>query len=109
MCYAQVKTFQGRKTENEMSRAFVIVSIENNIQVLFAALDASWKIPPGVMDGNIYWLGDYRECMNTKNFHYCTMADIMLFNQLVFISSHYYSWWYFMNCLKHFKTDARIM
>ena len=92
-----------------MSRAFVIVSIENNIQVLFAALDASWKIPPGVMDGNIYWLGDYRECMNTKNFHYCTMADIMLFNQLVFISSRYYSWWYFINCLKHFKTDARIM
>ena len=51
----------------------------------FLALDASWKMPAGLLDGNIYWLGDYRECMSTKNFHYCTMADILLFNTMVFI------------------------
>ena len=86
----KLKLFKEQKDRIKSAEIFWLSLIENDIQVLFLALDASWKIPAGVMDGNIYWLGDYRECMNTKNFHYCTMADIMLFNQLVFICSQYH-------------------
>ena len=40
-------------------------------------LDATGKLPPGVVKGNIQWLGNYRECINgaVPGFsHYCSVA-----------------------------------
>jgi len=50
--------------------------------------DATGKLPPGVVKGNLQWLGNYRECINTKlipgvndtrrgfSGHYCSVAIV---------------------------------
>jgi len=40
-------------------------------------LDASGKLPPGVLKGNFQWLGNYRECRSHSygfGTHYCPVA-----------------------------------
>jgi len=33
---------------------------------VLTVFDATGKLPPGVVKGNLQWLGNYRECINTK-------------------------------------------
>ena len=41
-------------------------------------IDASFKPNPGILRGNINWMGNYRECMKTDGLHYCTMTNVVL-------------------------------
>ena len=41
-------------------------------------IDASFKINPGILKGNVNWMGNYRECMQTDGLHYYTMANLVL-------------------------------
>jgi len=45
--------------------------------------DATGKFPPGILRGNIQWLGNYKQCINTSltrdtrfgiSGHYCPVA-----------------------------------
>ena len=43
-----------------------------------SVIDASFKPNPGILRGNVNWMGNYRECMQTDGLHYCTMANVVL-------------------------------
>ena len=43
-----------------------------------SVIDASFKPNPGILRDNLYWMGNYRECMQTDGLHYCTMANVAL-------------------------------
>ena len=36
-----------------------------------SVVDASFKPNPGILTGNLNWMGNYRECMQTDGLHYC--------------------------------------
>jgi len=55
------------------------------LSYLFTVLDASGKLPPGVLKGNFQWLGNYEECINTKSVQ--AASDQLL--QLQGFSAHY--------------------
>ena len=38
-------------------------------------IDAQGKEPPGVLDGNIHWLGSYEQCMRVKATEWTVMLD----------------------------------
>ena len=41
-------------------------------------IDARFKINPGILTGNVNWMGNYRECMQKDGLHYYTMANLVL-------------------------------
>ena len=43
-----------------------------------SVIDASFKPNPGILTGNVNWMGNYRECMQTDGLHYCTTANVVL-------------------------------
>ena len=43
-----------------------------------SVIDASFKINPGILTGNVNWMGNYRECMQKDGLHYYTMANLVL-------------------------------
>ena len=43
-----------------------------------SVVDASFKPNLGILTGNLNWMGNYRECMQTDGLHYCTMANVAL-------------------------------
>ena len=41
-------------------------------------IDATFKPNPGILEGNVNWMGNYKECMKTDGLHYCTMTNVEL-------------------------------
>ena len=51
-----------------------------------SVIDASFKPKSGILRGNVNWMGNYKECMQTDGLHYCTMANVELNIGLLLVS-----------------------
>ncbi|XP_030841635.1 nose resistant to fluoxetine protein 6 [Strongylocentrotus purpuratus] len=62
----------GSQCFQELEKIFTEGGKKRNIIV-----DATGKPSSGILEGNIAWLGDYRQCVDTTDLHYClTTAQI---------------------------------
>ncbi|XP_066933871.1 nose resistant to fluoxetine protein 6-like [Clytia hemisphaerica] len=41
-------------------------------------IDASGKPGPGILQGNIWWMGSYDECISIEEAHFCSMTNVQL-------------------------------
>ena len=52
--------------------------LSTNKAQLISVIDASFKPNPGILRGNVNWMGNYRECMKADDLHYCAMTNVVL-------------------------------
>ncbi|XP_001191391.1 nose resistant to fluoxetine protein 6 [Strongylocentrotus purpuratus] len=59
----------GSQCSQELEKIFTEGGKKRNIIV-----DATGKPSSGILEGNIAWLGDYRQCVDTTDLHYCLIS-----------------------------------
>jgi len=68
--------------KNVTKSSCLLSILQMNQQTIFKAIDSNFKPAPGLLTGNLQWLGNYRECMQTSGLHFCTLADVMVAQKL---------------------------
>ncbi|KXJ26863.1 hypothetical protein AC249_AIPGENE16410 [Exaiptasia diaphana] len=66
----------------ECSNALMYL-VNNESRALLAYIDATGKIPSGILEGDFLWLGSYSACNNIPSAHYC-MANVLLYKISLF-------------------------